>query len=143
LWTSVGVVVCAAIFILFASQLIVRGTSVSKSDGFNAFFSSPISEVKKLKGGGTSWMGHNVYLRFESDRPVILKEREKYKEVSPDEAITFFTQKFPRDAKFLRNREDLVCLAKFRSEKLNPMFGERLIINQKEHLYFFWSNYGH
>ncbi len=76
-----GVILVGVLF--FAALSVMRGfDKPSPTMSFDSFFDSSIEDVRNLKAEGSVWLGHDVYLSFESDKEVIPEKWLEFKEVS-------------------------------------------------------------
>jgi len=138
-WISIilGIVIVAmAAFYFFVASVLFRGFEVPPLQNYEYEFSTPVSAVKNLKGGGITWMDSvDTYCRFESDQVMNLKNADGYQEVGIDSVpLAFFKEKFPGDSEYLNDTGNLAILLKVYSK---GNLKKCLIQNKKHRVYFF------
>lgn len=106
---------------------------------YKYYFKTPINEIKNLKGTYNKSLDHDFYIRFESNAEIILKHQDNYEPFNHIEAVFFFFEYFPEDAEYLSDEFNLSCVIKKESDNDIPLNGERLLMNRKAGVYFFWS----
>jgi len=115
----VGTILLISIVALYVfrgeiGSMLLRGSQVSPKDNFKYEFSTPIEQIKGLKGGGYTWMDHgDTYLRFRSEHTVSLKKAESYQNIEIEAApLSFFKDKFPGDSDSLNDAENIIVYLK-------------------------------
>jgi hypothetical protein len=102
------------------------------------YFDVPIKKVQIIKGGGTAWLGHDVWIKFTSNDNIILKNQSEYKDQAVKEANNFFLEQCPEDKDILSDTMNLKCLY-FTDEKKTWSNGKYLLYHNGKKLYYFRS----
>jgi hypothetical protein len=85
-------------------EMFKKGTTPEPKAVFKSFFSSPITEISDLRGGGFEWLDSDDWIRFKSHKPVILKPMLTVSQKSPpprEEGKNYFIKLCPQDKKAL------------------------------------------
>ncbi len=101
-------------------------------DIFKNGFTSPATQITGLKGGGYSWLGHDVWVRFKSSSAVQLKYATEYMPIPLPNDRTDLLKVCPEDRAALMEIANLEC--KKRSKKSDDRY---LITNKKRGLYWY------
>ncbi|MBX9670462.1 MAG: hypothetical protein K2X93_22870 [Candidatus Obscuribacterales bacterium] len=105
-----------------------------------AYFETPVSEFRDVKGVGIHWLGYEHTVRFRFDGPIEIKNRNEYESFSPDENdIRMFKADFPEDAAQFAPGEPLECLRVKIPPPTPGSSGRYLVNNTKSHMYFLRS----
>ncbi len=116
-------------------QLIQRGMTPKPADVFEGAFTTPVSQISGLRGGGFSWLGYNAWIRFKSAKPVTLKNANKYKKVNSKTLASQFLSLCPEDRSVLSESSNLECW-QVGGTSANSS-GQIMITNKKRGLYWY------
>lgn len=101
------------------------------------FFVSPAAQWQELQGRGVEWQGYDYWIRFKSELPVELRDKEKYKPCDPEVAASNVVSTGPEDKESLRDLPNLTCLMADPGSKLPGSSGQYFVVNNKTHVCFF------
>lgn len=121
-------------------EFLVAGMTPKAESTFASAFSTPLSQVTELKGGGFSWLGYSVWVRFKASGKVTLKDQSKFQKVSPNSFTGVFVSVCKEDKPALIEKASLEC---FRASTNGTQPAEQvLLINKKRGLYWYRAQGG-
>jgi hypothetical protein len=116
---------------------------------YNASFSNAIAEIDELKSGGFVWQETDIWIRFQSQSAMTLKDRNKYQPGNSND-IKFESKRFISELSKQQDsisKQDLASLNDINNLKYLKYFGENnsgksLLYNTQTKIYYFrvWNH---
>ena len=113
-----------------------KAMNMPPEDIFQEFFDSPLSEVQELQGAGGAFLGYDLWVRFRSSQPPVLKKSETYGKGGAEPAIAWFARGFPEDRRVLEDHAQLTFLER-RSSGSDASSGAWFLSCPSTGLFFF------